>query len=307
MMQGRDNMDCSPLTKREAQITKRYRIMRRMVLALYLLVQVVTLSAGIPIFPNCYGEIAKCKVVDTAMYEVSYKIVVKLYTDPKYRHLGYTDVQTLLIGKRISATYSKDILREREIADEERKRGAELISNHGGITFPEDIFKGYPSSKELTASYRLFLGAGYGRYTEPKPNFGWEILPETKNILGYKCQKAKGKFRGREYVAWFSSDIPLSDGPWKFCGLPGLILAVQDTKEEFVFTCTAIENKKSTPIRFWTYPHIETTRDKLRRIILRMHKQPIVFCEQATGAQIYMGNTNKHRDFSFEWLWLEVE
>ena len=60
--------------------------MRRMILALYLLAQVMTLSAGMPIFPNCYGEIAKCKVVDTAMYEVSYKIVAKLYTDPKYLH-----------------------------------------------------------------------------------------------------------------------------------------------------------------------------------------------------------------------------
>ena len=278
-----------------------------MILVLYLLVQVMTLSAGLPILPSCYGAISKYKVIDTAVYEVSYAIVAKLYTDPEYRHIEYKDVQTLLIGKRISATYSKNILKLREEAEEEMRRGAKTVNGFSGITFPEDIFKGYPSSKELTASYRLFLGAGYGRYTEPKPNFGWEILPETKNILGYKCQKAKGKFRGREYIAWFSSDIPRSDGPWKFCGLPGLILAVQDTKGDFVFTCTAIENKKSTPIRFWTYPHIETTRDKLRRTILRMHKQPIVFCEQALGGKIYVGDTNKNRDFSFEWLWLEVE
>ena len=278
-----------------------------MILVLYLLVQVMTLSAGLPILPSCYGAISKYKVIDTAVYEVSYAIVAKLYTDPEYRHIEYKDVQTLLIGKRISATYSKNILKLREEAEEEMRRGAKTVNGFSGITFPEDIFKGHPSSKELTASYRLFLGAGYGRYTEPKPNFGWEILPETKNILGYKCQKAKGKFRGREYIAWFSSDIPRSDGPWKFCGLPGLILAVQDTKGDFVFTCTAIENKKSTPIRFWTYPHIETTRDKLRRTILRMHKQPIVFCEQALGGKIYVGDTNKNRDFSFEWLWLEVE
>ena len=281
--------------------------MRRMVLALYLLAQAMTLSAGIPILPSCYGAISKYKVIDTAVYEISYAIVAKLYTDPEYRHIEYKDVQTLLIGKRISATYSKNILKLREEAEEEMRRGAKTANDFSGITFPEDIFKGYPSSEELTASYRLFLGAGYGRYTEPKPNFGWEILPETKDILGYKCQKAKGKFRGREYIAWFSSEIPRSDGPWKFSGLPGLILAVQDTRGDFVFTCTAIENKKSTPIRFWTYPHIETTRDKLRHTILRMHKQPIVFCEQALGGKIYVGDTNKNRDFSFEWLWLEVE
>ena len=125
-------------------------------------------------------------------------------------------------------------------------------------------------------------------------------------ILGYTCQKALGEFRGRKYIAWFTSDIPLSDGPWKFCGLPGLILAVQDTEAYFVFTCIGVDNK-STPIRFWTYPHIKSTREKLRATILRMHKQPILFCEQSLGINIYIGNTNKNRDFSFPWLWLEAE
>ena len=121
-----------------------------------------------------------------------------------------------------------------------------------------------------------------------------------------QCQKALGEFRGRKYIAWFTSDIPLSDGPWKFCGLPGLILAVQDTEAYFVFTCIGVDNK-STPIRFWTYPHIKSTREKLRATILRMHKQPILFCEQSLGINIYIGNTNKNRDFSFPWLWLEAE
>ena len=125
-------------------------------------------------------------------------------------------------------------------------------------------------------------------------------------ILGYTCQKALGEFRGRKYIAWFTSDIPLSDGPWKFCGLPGLILAVQDTEAYFVFTCIGVDNK-STPIRFWTYPHTKSTREKLRATILRMHKQPILFCEQSLGINIYIGNTNKNRDFSFPWLWLEAE
>ena len=83
------------------------------------------------------------------------------------------------------------------------------------------------------------------------PNFKWQILSESKEILGYKCQKAQGEFRGRKYIAWFAPSIPISDGPWKFCGLPGLILAVEDMDKYFVFTCIDIKNNQSQPIRFW--------------------------------------------------------
>ena len=44
--------------------------------------------------------------------------------------------------------------------------------------------------------------------------------------MGYKCQEAVGKFRGRNYKAYFLKDIPISNGPFKFDGLPGLILKV---------------------------------------------------------------------------------
>jgi len=45
-------------------------------------------------------------------------------------------------------------------------------------------------------------------------------------ISDYNVTKAKVEFRGRKYEAWFSEEIPINAGPWKFFGLPGLILEV---------------------------------------------------------------------------------
>jgi GLPGLI family protein len=63
----------------------------------------------------------------------------------------------------------------------------------------------------------------------------WEILNEYKKINIYNCQKAKGKFRGRVYDVWFTFDIPISLGPWKLNGLPGLILEAKDATNMFYF------------------------------------------------------------------------
>ncbi|WP_395064680.1 GLPGLI family protein [Flavobacterium sp.] len=57
----------------------------------------------------------------------------------------------------------------------------------------------------------------------------WTITKNTKYVLSYICQEAVGSFRGREYKAYFLKDIPISNGPFKFDGLPGLILEVQST------------------------------------------------------------------------------
>lgn len=69
----------------------------------------------------------------------------------------------------------------------------------------------------------------------------WDLKDEFKTISNYKCQKAVGNFRGRTYEAWFTSEIPLSFGPWKLAGLPGLILEVYDLKHEIYYTAEKIE------------------------------------------------------------------
>ena len=63
-------------------------------------------------------------------------------------------------------------------------------------------------------------------------NWNWKIEDETKKIGGYNCKKATTRFRGWNYVAWFAPEIPVSYGPWKFHGLPGLILEVYDVEKK---------------------------------------------------------------------------
>lgn len=61
------------------------------------------------------------------------------------------------------------------------------------------------------------------------PELNWELIPnQTDTILGYICNKAKLKFRGSNLTAYYTNDISFSFGPWKFDGLPGLILKISE-------------------------------------------------------------------------------
>ncbi len=69
----------------------------------------------------------------------------------------------------------------------------------------------------------------------------WELSDERKKIGKYACQKAKGFYRGRTYTIWFTSDIPVSHGPWKLRGLPGLILEASDERSLYGFRAIKID------------------------------------------------------------------
>jgi len=69
----------------------------------------------------------------------------------------------------------------------------------------------------------------------------WQIIKEFKTIGSHKCQKATTVFRGRNYTAWFCEKIPVNFGPWKFSGLPGLILEVHDDMNVFKIKALSVE------------------------------------------------------------------
>jgi GLPGLI family protein len=68
----------------------------------------------------------------------------------------------------------------------------------------------------------------------------WTITTEQKQIGKFSCRKATTSFRGRDYVGYYTAEIPISTGPFKFSGLPGLILELYDTKKEVSFEATLV-------------------------------------------------------------------
>jgi GLPGLI family protein len=79
-------------------------------------------------------------------------------------------------------------------------------------------------------------------YSQPLKMNGWKIEKEFKDILGYNCQKASIAYAGRDFIAWFTEEIPMSDGPYVFNGLPGLILEVKDVQNHYSFELVGIQN-----------------------------------------------------------------
>ena len=77
--------------------------------------------------------------------------------------------------------------------------------------------------------------------SENIPKIKWALNQEiTKEIDQFLCYKATANFRGRNYTAWYSLDFPLQYGPWKFNGLPGLIMEVYDETNRYYWGVTSI-------------------------------------------------------------------
>ena len=89
-------------------------------------------------------------------------------------------------------------------------------------------------SKTGNKNFKSRIGRDNYLYTEDR-TMDWKILPETAKIGDYKTQKAETNFAGRTWFAWFTTDIPIQDGPYKFSGLPGLIVKVEDSNGDFSF------------------------------------------------------------------------
>ncbi|WP_421918434.1 GLPGLI family protein [Marinifilum sp.] len=98
--------------------------------------------------------------------------------------------------------------------------------------------------------------------------FEWKPSMDTKTLLGYTYHKATCKFRGRDYEAWFTREIPFKAAPWKFHGLPGVLLEVYSTDDYCSWVAESIEIrpfKKEIVLPFYGWDIVDL--DKYIRIL----------------------------------------
>ena len=95
--------------------------------------------------------------------------------------------------------------------------------------FGYKISKNYPSMKQFYADQISTKKFGF----DEELKYDWKILNEKEKIGEYNTQKATTEFGGRKWTAWFSTDLPFQDGPYKFYGLPGLIVKIEDSQNNY--------------------------------------------------------------------------
>lgn len=133
---------------------------------------------------------------------------------------------------------------------------------------------------QITTSDRVFSDAYI--YNEPMSKIQWKLTNETSQIKGYSVQKATTNFGGRVWEAWFAESIPFKDGPYKFSGLPGLILKIQDNKGHYIFE---IESIQATNENVYTR-HLSNDIQTNKRQFIEIQKK---FSQDAAGSILTSG------------------
>lgn len=103
----------------------------------------------------------------------------------------------------------------------------------------------------------------------------WHILPDTSTISNLLTYKATCQYGGRNWNAWFTTEIPISDGPYKFSGLPGLILKLESEDGDYTFSIVGMQKVSLFP----HIPDFKTVSSEKYEELISLSSNPILKME----------------------------
>lgn len=229
-----------------------------------------------PVRDNQPAVLGKTNIVDTSVMECVYEHFVH---DPVLDKTKIKDY-ILEIGKNASrygvyGTYRRDSIVATDYPDGITFGDYMLLSQKYDSRLNEILR--YKSTNKLS-DYESMLADRYV-YEEPMPEIEWSLVNEKAEICGHECQKATCSFRGREWTAWYCPTIQTDGGPWKFGGLPGLILKVEDSEKEHIFEALQIRKSNKKFGHRISRNLIKTDRKTFNKMQADFYKDPVAFSE----------------------------
>lgn len=170
-----------------------------------------------------------------------------------------------------------------------------LSQRKGNVKYK--ILKKYPDFKVFSA---LKIGMDYYKVADDR-KIVWKILPERQEIGEFNAQKATTEFAGRQWVAWFSTELPFQDGPYKFHGLPGLIIKLEDRTKTHRFELVGVSkftpNPEKTSEFILKNTVIEINQKQYKKLFLENRIDPSKVMRQAVanGTIIQMNDVNGNK------------
>ena len=156
-----------------------------------------------------------------------------------------------------------------------------------GVVYHSRIYVTKNIAKSVSTTYDQ---AGMGEcdyYDEPFSEIDWVINEDsTKIILDYQCIMATTDYHGRKWAVWFTPEIPMQDGPWKFCGLPGLIMEASEPSGQHSFTVTGIEISTQPIFPIFNTEYEKMERKDMLRALRHYRENSNAMFKAATGTEL---------------------
>jgi GLPGLI family protein len=238
----------------------------------------------------CFSQYDNAKKIDEAHLLITY--MLEYHQDSTNLDDKRGEEMLLFIGNNyslfmsynnvVSDTIRAELLRaERMGVDRQTIVNQFSISRGPASRFRYRLYKNFPENK---ISFHEYVQESYFVYEEPLNSMSWELKAgEERVIQNYRVKKATTYYGGRNWVAWFAPEIPINDGPYKFNGLPGLIVKLEDTRGHYVFTLTSFETLSSPrPIELIMRENeVKTTRRNFLRAVENFRANIILHAQDA--------------------------
>ncbi len=222
----------------------------------------------------CYAQ--ETHVIEPAELEITFST----------KEYAFWDTYTFRCGKNVSQYFSiSELQHQKMLADDDPalfilwdKRLADYDEPDPAKRLPastgnlDKIYRNLEQGKFTT--YSTVMGTHY-LITEDITIPDWTMYEDsTITVLGMECKKATTNFRGRYWEVWYTEEIPISQGPWKLCGLPGMILKA-NCPGFMLIEAMGINNKNLEPVTFYNYLNYKYAPIDRMEYLKKVHKPGI--------------------------------